>query len=148
MKLKFFDSRILGNKSNRGRKPSAYGLETTITVAPLSGRIYLSTGLVKKFMLDVHRFGLAMDESSGSVFFYLDDEHGFRPQQHQHSYFIHSKTTVQEILTEVSEDERTSVLFEVSDATIIVNDKTLFKLVPDKSESSKRGPALFNDGNL
>lgn len=127
MKLTYFDSRVLGNLSKRGRKPTSHGGEVSITVAPLSGRIYLSTGLVKKFILDIHRFGLALDES-GRIYFYLDDEHGFRLQAHQHSYSIQSRSTVETILTEVNIDDRRTVIFKVADKAKKINGKSLYLL--------------------
>ena len=107
MKLKYFDSRALGRQSRRGRKPAVDGMQM-ITIAPHTGRIYVSVAVVQKFSLLTNRFGLAIDENSGNLFFYLDNEHGFPLIDHHHSFYVHCKNAVTEILTDVVEDEKSN----------------------------------------
>ncbi len=137
MKLKLFDSRTLKRQGRRGRKPVADG-DQVITVAPHSGRIYLSVGFVQRFSLLTNRFGLAIDEDSGRLFFYIDNDNGFRLIDHHASFYVHSKTTVTEVLTDVEDESSSGICFVLNETTIKQDGKTFYELKAQRESDSKK----------
>ncbi len=139
----YFDARLMSKKRERKAKRSE---RMIVTFAPLTYRIYVSTGVFHSLDLGNKKITIVMPKEGDELFLWLDDVLGFELEAIKWSYYINSRETVKSVVERfcpVTGDDSKAIEFEVAKKTKAVDGKQMYpltlleKVEPNPSEASK-----------